>query len=239
MTDVIWLRPERAATGRPAAHDRAEITAAAIDVADRGGLDAVSMRSIAVELGTGAASLYRYVSSRDDLLDLMIDATAAECRLEPPTGDPVADLVAVAEGLHEVMMRHPWLPELAVTRPALGPGGVAVLDHVLDVLADHPGDATAKLEVFALLNALVATFARNELAAAGQSRKAVAYLSHVAAGGERPRISALFDELSTADPDPRGRRVTALAALLSGLLGGRGLRLGDPVPVQAERDARR
>lgn len=218
MTDVIWLRPERAATGRPASHDRAEITAAAITVADRGGLDAVSMRNVAAELGSGAASLYRYVSGRDDLLDLMIDATAAECPLEPPTGDAVADLVALAEGLHEVMMRHPWLPELAVTRPALGPSGVAVLDHVLDVLADHPADATSKLEAFALLNALVATFARNELAAANRPERAIAYLSHVATAGERPRITALLHDLSTADIDPRDRRTTAMAALLSGLL---------------------
>ncbi|MFC3493852.1 TetR/AcrR family transcriptional regulator [Glycomyces rhizosphaerae] len=219
MTDAIWLRPERAATGRPASRDRAEITAAAINVADRGGLDAVSMRSIAIELGTGAASLYRYVSSRDDLLDLMIDATAAECRLEPPTGDPVPDLVAVAEALHTIMMRHPWLPELAVTRPVLGPGAVAVLDHVLDVLADHPGDGPAKLEIFALLNALTATFARNELAAANRPERAVAYLGHVAATGERPRISALYDDLSAAYGDPRDRRVAAMTALLSGLLG--------------------
>jgi AcrR family transcriptional regulator len=218
MTDVIWLRPERAATGRPAVHDRVEITAAAIAVADRGGLDAVSMRNVAAQLGTGAASLYRYVTGRDDLLDLMVDATAAECRLEPPTGDPVADLVTVAEGLHAVMMRHPWLPELVVTRPALGPGGVGVLDHVLDILADHPGDSTSKLEVFALLNALVATFARNELAAPNQAERAIAYLSHVAAGGERPRITALFDDPSRGDDSPRDRRVAALTALLSGFL---------------------
>jgi AcrR family transcriptional regulator len=219
MTDVIWLRPERAATGRPAVHDRAEITAAAIDVADRGGLDAVSMRNVAAELGTGAASLYRYVTGRDDLLDLMVDSTASECLLEPLTGKPVADLVAVAEGLYAVMMRHPWLPELVVTRPALGPGVVGVLDHVLDILADHPGDSASKLEVFALLNALVATFARNELAAPNQAERAVAYLSHVAAGGERPRITALFEKRSTGDVSPRDRRVAALTALLSGLLG--------------------
>jgi AcrR family transcriptional regulator len=218
MTDVIWLRPERAATGRPAVHDRAEITAAAIAVADRGGLDAVSMRNVAARLGTGAASLYRYVTGRDDLLDLMVDATAAECRLEPPAGDPVADLVAVAEGLHEVMMRHPWLPELVVTRPALGPGVIGVLDHVLDILADHPGDSASKLEVFALLNALVATFARNELAASDQAERAIAYLSHVAASGERPRITALFDGPPAAAESPRHRRVAALTALLSGLL---------------------
>ncbi|MEV3936678.1 helix-turn-helix domain-containing protein [Glycomyces sp. NPDC049804] len=219
MTDAIWLRPERAATGRPAVHDRAEITAAATAVADRGGLDAVSMRNVAVELGTGAASLYRYVASRDDLLDLMIDAAAAECRFEPPSGDQVADLVAVGEVLHAAMMRHPWLPELAVTRPVLGPGAVAVLDHVLDVLADHPGDGAAKLEIYALLNAIVATFARSELAAADHPERAVAYLAHVAASGERPRITTLFDELAATAGTPGDRRKAALRSLLTGLLG--------------------
>ena len=79
----IWMRPEPAGTGqagragRPALRSRAGITAAAIGVADREGLDAVSMRRVAAELGTGAASLYRYVETRDELLDLMCDATGA------------------------------------------------------------------------------------------------------------------------------------------------------------------
>src|ERR1700733_1336935 len=76
--DPIWMRPERAATGRPPQHSRDEITAAAIAIADREGLDAVSMRRVAAELGTGAASLYRYLDTREDLLDLMIDATGSE-----------------------------------------------------------------------------------------------------------------------------------------------------------------
>jgi AcrR family transcriptional regulator len=55
----IWMRPERAGVGRPAQRSRAEITAAAVAIADREGLDAVSMRRVAAELGTGAASLDR------------------------------------------------------------------------------------------------------------------------------------------------------------------------------------
>ncbi|GAB3999092.1 hypothetical protein GCM10029992_26880 [Glycomyces albus] len=109
-TTPIWMRPERAAVGRPAERTRAEITAAAIAVADRGGPDAVSMRNIAEELGTGPASLYRYVGGRDDLLDLMVDATAAEYRLDPPTGDDVRDLTAVAEQARTIMLRHPGCP---------------------------------------------------------------------------------------------------------------------------------
>lgn len=60
---VIWLRPEHAALGRPAERSRGEITAAAVTIADADGLDAVSMRRVAAELGTGAASLYRYVET--------------------------------------------------------------------------------------------------------------------------------------------------------------------------------
>src|SRR6201999_4390234 len=58
-TASIWMRPERSAAGRPAQWSRAEITGAALRIADAEGLDAVSMRRVAAELGTGAASLYR------------------------------------------------------------------------------------------------------------------------------------------------------------------------------------
>src|SRR6516225_9042130 len=93
----IWMRPERAAVGRPAQRSRAEITAVALDIADREGLDAVSMRRVAAALGTGAASLYRYVETREELLDLMTDATGAEYELATPTGDWLADLLALGE----------------------------------------------------------------------------------------------------------------------------------------------
>ncbi|MFC4336372.1 TetR/AcrR family transcriptional regulator [Salininema proteolyticum] len=221
MTDdsqPIWLRPERAATGRPAVRSRAEITAAAVTVADRGGLESVSMRNVALELGTGAASLYRYVAGRDDLLDLMVDATAGELRLEPPTGDRTGDLVAVAEQLYAAMTRHPWLPELVLIRPVLGPNAVGVLDHVLDVLSDHPGDGAAKLQIYALLNAVVATFALNERAASDSPARAVAYLSHVAATGDKPRVTDLLEDLAASDRTPEERRTEALTSILSGLL---------------------
>src|SRR5579859_3023932 len=94
---AIWLRPEHSPVGRPAQRSRAEITAAAIAIADREGLDAVSMRRVAAELGTGAASLYRYVDTRDDLVDLMTDAVGGEYLLPEPSGDWLADLVAFGE----------------------------------------------------------------------------------------------------------------------------------------------
>src|ERR1700727_1834999 len=111
----IWLRPERSCVGRPAQLSRAEITAVALRIADAEGLDAVSMRRVAAELGTGAASLYRYVETRDELLDLMTDATAAEYDLTPPPpGHPgavdwLAGLVALGEQGRAILRRHRWL----------------------------------------------------------------------------------------------------------------------------------
>ena len=193
---VIWLRPEHAAIGRPAERSRAEITAAAIEIADREGLDALSMRRVAAALGTGAASLYRYVATRDDLLDLMTDATAAEydlTDLTAPTGHWRQDLLAIAHQARRIMHRHPWLPDLTITRPVLGPHGADLLEHVLTVLADHPAPPARKLEAFALLNALTAMFVQNELAATdATAHRQTAYLTHIAAAGTHPRITALL-----------------------------------------------
>jgi len=223
----IWLRPERSALGRPAQHTRAGITAIALDIADREGLDAVSMRRVAAELGTGAASLYRYVQTRDDLLDLMTDATGAEYELGEPTGDWLADLVAVGEQARVILRRHPWLPGLAISRPVIGPNGVRVIEHVLAVLAGHPADLVTKMEAFALLNGITATSVLHEQAGGPdlQARN-VAYLSHVLASGEHPRLAALMSaspasrQTASGDViDPADRYPDILARLLTGLLG--------------------
>ena len=135
--DVIWMRPERAAAGRPATLLRGD-HAAAVAIADREGLDAVSMRRVATELGTGAASLYRYVDNREDLLDLMIDATGSEYVFAAPTGDWLADLLDIGDQARAIMRRHPWLPSLLIARSVLGPNGLVLLEHVLKALAPHP-----------------------------------------------------------------------------------------------------
>src|SRR5579859_5570811 len=193
MTTSIWMRPERAAVGRPAQRSRAGITAAAVGIADREGLDAVSMRRVAAELGTGAASLYRYVETREDLLDLMTDAVGGEYLLPEPSGDWLADLVAFGEQSRTIMLRHPWVAGLVVTRPVLGPNGIAALEHVLAVLEPHPADPATKLEAFATLNGVCALFVQHELAGGSAlHNRNVAYLQHAVASGEHPRLARLL-----------------------------------------------
>ncbi|MFD8542468.1 TetR/AcrR family transcriptional regulator [Streptomyces sp. NPDC059649] len=216
---VIWMRPEQAPVGRPAERSRAEITSAAVELADREGLEAVSMRRVASALGTGAASLYRYVATRDDLLDLMTDSTASEYHFPAPSGDWQADLLDIARQARQIMRRHPWLPTMVMGRPVLGPHGVDLLEHVLDVLADHPADPARKLEAFALISGLTALFVQNETAAGdtGAIRRS-AYLRHVAGAGSHPRIAALL-AASPPDGNPHDRFDVVLVRALAGVLG--------------------
>lgn len=233
----IWLRRERATVGRPAQRSRAEITAAAIDIADNEGLDAVSMRRVAAELGTGAASLYRYVETRDELLDLMTDAVGAEYSLPEPSGDWLGDLVAVGMQARATLRRHPWLAGLVITRPVIGPYGVALLEHVLAVLAAHPADLGPKMEAFAMLNGMTAAFVLHEQSdGSALHERNVAYLQHAASSGEHPRLARLLAQAAATaarsesagaagavgaakNGEPVDRYGDMLARILAGVLG--------------------
>jgi AcrR family transcriptional regulator len=194
--DVIWMRPGHTGGGRPAHRSREEITAAAIAIADRDGLEAVSMRGVAGALGTGAGSLYRYIESRGDLLDLMADAAGAEYRFAAPTGDWLADLIGIGQQARLIMRRHPWLATLVIARPVLGPNGLVLLERVLGLLAPCPASLAAKLDAFAMLTAVTALFAQNESGGGPGTERDAAYLAHVLQAGQHPRLA----ELLAADP---------------------------------------
>jgi AcrR family transcriptional regulator len=217
------MRPERAAVGRPAQRSRAEITAVALDIADREGLDAVSMRRIAAELGTGAASLYRYVETREELLDLMTDATGAQYQLGAPSGDWLADLIALGEQARAIYRRHRWLAALVMARPAIGPNGIALMEHVLTVLRPHPAEVAAKLEAFGMLNGITAAFALQEQAGPALQQRNAAYLAHALTSGEHPRLAELISQEPQEPPTPQdhaaNRYPDIMARILIALLG--------------------
>lgn len=216
----IWLRPESADAGRPARRSRAEITVAAIAIADGDGIGAVSMRRVAADLGTGAASLYRYLDTREDLLDLMIDLTGAEYVLAAPTGNWLADLIDLGLQARAIMRRHRWLADLVLKRQPLGPHGLALLQHVLEVLEPSPASIAAKLDSFALLTAVTAVFVQAELADSPAVQRNTAYLQHAVTSGEYPRLGELLSAASaTPTADPADRYSEVLGRVLSGLLG--------------------
>jgi AcrR family transcriptional regulator len=218
---VIWLRREHAGTGRPAERSRGELTAAALAIADAEGLAAVSMRRVAASLGTGPASLYRYVTNRDDLLDLMADAVASEYGLPEPCGDWLADLIEVARQARSIMLRRTWVPDLIITGAAIGPHSVELLEYVLTVLKGHPAGAAAKLTAFAIMNAVTAAYVQHEISAGEPARqRQAAYLQHVATAGAHPHLAEALSALRHETGDQADQFGTMIGRVLSGLLPG-------------------
>ena len=122
----VWFRPAPAPRQPAPAFSRDEITQAAIDLADRGGLGAVSMRRIAARIGSAPTSLYWYVSNKEELYELMVDACIGLIPLpEQPSGDWRADLAAIARAARVTLSAHPWFAQLGI-HPIAGPADPAV-----------------------------------------------------------------------------------------------------------------
>ena len=110
------------------------VVRAAVDIADAEGLAAMSIRRVAEHLGVGAMSLYRYVPGKAELLDLMLDTVYGEMARPPLTGDWRSGLEVVARENRALYLRHPWLLQVATSRPPLGPNVMAKYEYELSVL---------------------------------------------------------------------------------------------------------
>jgi AcrR family transcriptional regulator len=135
------------------------IAGTAVSLADRSGLTAVTMRSVAAELGTSAPGLYRYVASRSELLAQMVDLVSAQVEHGRPSADWLADLTAAAESQRRVFRAHPWLVGALDSALVLGPHVLDHLDWGLTVLAEVRASTGQKLEALALANGIAALFA--------------------------------------------------------------------------------
>ncbi|MFJ4092510.1 TetR/AcrR family transcriptional regulator [Kitasatospora sp. NPDC089913] len=115
----------------------AEIAAAAIGIADAEGMDAVTMRRVAQELGVSAMALYTYVPGKAELVDLMLDTAYADMPRTVPAGDGWrARVAAVAEDNRALHRAHPWTAVVATGRPPLGPGLMAKYEYELRAFED-------------------------------------------------------------------------------------------------------
>jgi AcrR family transcriptional regulator len=242
--ESIWLRPERSARGPVPEHSRAEIARAAVTLADHGGLAAVTMRSVAAAIGTGPASLYRYVSTRAEILELMADEAAGEYRFGPEapgTAQPAAretaldGLLQLARQARRIFRRHPWLIDLPAVGGLPGPNAIAFTEQVLAILDRTELTSRARLETVGIFTGLVRLLARTEIdqQRAGQQladwQGALAgYLVAAVSDGQHPYLAAaLAGQASGTDgPGPgSGPAGTnddlfdrALARILPGLL---------------------
>jgi AcrR family transcriptional regulator len=128
MTD----RARATAARTPLTKER--VLAAAVDLADRDGIDALSMRKLGQELGVEGMALYRHVRSKDDILDGIVDVVVAEID-DPGRADAwITGLRQLSLAARDVMLRHPWAPAVIVARPEVGPATLRHIDRVLGFL---------------------------------------------------------------------------------------------------------
>jgi AcrR family transcriptional regulator len=129
------------ALGETGAARRAQLTrervvAAAIELADRDGIESISMRRLAQELGVEAMSLYTHVRNKEDLLDGMADGVIGEIPMSLDGPDWKASLRKLALAARSVMQRHTWAPRTVETRAAPGPAAVGYINAVLGTLRE-------------------------------------------------------------------------------------------------------
>lgn len=109
-----------------------QVVAAATNLADAEGLDAVTMRRVAQVLGVVPMTLYTYVPGKAELLDLMLDAAYTQMPRAESSGQPWRQRVtAVAEENRALFEAHPWAAAISTIRPPLGPGLMAKYEHEL------------------------------------------------------------------------------------------------------------
>lgn len=180
----------------------------AIQLADADGLDAVSLRKVATALDVRPMRLYGYIASKEELLDLMVDAVHAEIR---PVGDGWREMLrSLAEATRHAAHEHEWLAELLGGRPQLGPHALATGETVVAALSGV--DVDAIMPVVAAVNAYAIGAVRREVAerraerATGMDEKRWQaslgpYLERTFATGRFPALATVVRDAAHLDAD--------------------------------------
>jgi AcrR family transcriptional regulator len=179
--DLLWGRRGRGQRGPKPGLSVEAIVAAASRLADAEGLEAVSMARVAEQLGFTTMSLYRHVTSKDELLQLMWNASAQGAEGIVLEGDGWrARLRMWATIQREMIDRHPWITQMPMAAPPMGPNSLAFVEHGLEAM-DGTGLADVdKLRVIGLISSYTLSEARMAHDAARAARAAAA----AAAGGD-------------------------------------------------------
>ena len=169
MLPLLWRHrnpPPGARTGRRPRLSVDEVVAAGIGIADTDGLEAASMAKVAARLGVGTMTLYTYVPSRTELVELMIDQVLGSRELPGPADPrPPAwrDQVHLYADRTMAMYRdHPWLSRVSTVRPPLGPGLFREQEYILSAVENSGLPLTRVNEAAGAITMFVTSAARLE-----------------------------------------------------------------------------
>jgi len=160
---AAWGVRERPHKGPKPALSLARIVDAAVRVADTEGLDAVAMGRVAAELGAAPMSLYRHVSSKEELLKLMVDAAWGNSPGPPAPGETWRDgLSRWAWAMRAAIRRHPWVVRIPISGLPIMPHEIAWFEDALACLVGTGLTEARKASVAMLLSGYVRNLATTE-----------------------------------------------------------------------------
>ncbi|MFD5232359.1 TetR/AcrR family transcriptional regulator [Streptomyces qaidamensis] len=211
--ELLWDTGRRPSRGPKPALTLDRIVEAAVRLADTEGLEGLSMRRVAAELGTGTMSLYRYVPGKGELLDLMLD------RVQRPSENPAdpgvgwrAALEALARATLALYRRHPWLLQVNQSRPILGPSALDGMERVLTLIRPMGLSDPELVSAIIMIDGYVVGAARSQLYEQEAERRTgltdaefwqaqVPMLEKAMASGRYPVMASLSEDAFGADFD--------------------------------------
>ncbi|WP_030057448.1 MULTISPECIES: TetR/AcrR family transcriptional regulator [Streptomyces] len=223
----LWERLARPAPAPRTTLTPQRIAEAAVAIADTEGLDAVTMRRLAGALGVAPMAAYRYVSGKDELIELMVDFVYGLLPLDEPADGWRAAMRSLAVHLRAMNLAHPWTVR-AATAGALSPNQLAVPEHAFAVLSEHGLDADTTMAVFRTVTGYVHGSVAAEVALetmrrehgwsdGDQTRAGLApRMSWLMSTGRYPSYQRYLGEATRKD-DPDWQFQTGLDCVLDGI----------------------
>ncbi|OPG09885.1 TetR family transcriptional regulator [Streptomyces sp. GKU 895] len=212
--ELLWDTGKRPSRGPKPRLTLDRIVETAVRVADAEGLEALSMRRIATELGTGTMSLYRYVPGKGELLDLMLD------RVQRPSENPAdlgdggwrSALEALGRATLALYRRHPWLLQVNQSRPILGPSALDGMEKILSRIKPMGLTDPELVSAIIMVDGYVVGAARTQLYQQEVERRTgltdaefwqaqVPMLEKVMASGRYPLLAGLSEDAFGSDFD--------------------------------------
>jgi len=207
--------------GRPAKFTREQLQRAALALVDAHGLAGLTMRALASKLGTGAMTLYNYVSQREELEVLVVEAVIGEARWAPDSGLAWhGELEAVAVMLWRSIRTHPHVIPLILTRRSRSPEVFEVTEALLRTLARGGYTGSRLLVAFRAVSALIMGSAQAELAGpltlqAGESAGETIARFQALSPDRFPHLIEIATAASASDAETEFR--AGLTILIAGL----------------------
>jgi AcrR family transcriptional regulator len=170
--DLLWGRRQSGRRGPRRALSIDDIVEAALRLADAEGLDAVSMARLADELGFTTMSLYRYVTGKEELLQLMWNASAQGAEDLALAGDDWRSRLRYwALMQREMIDRHPWITQMPMAMPPLAPNSLRFVERGLEALDGTALADADKLRIIGLLSSYTLSEARMAYDAAREAEQ--------------------------------------------------------------------